>query len=218
MTSSFAPTRLHGYPDIQHYQEAPIGTAMNTGPAPLLSVIVPTRNESGNIPALVARLCRPLRLMFRMRRMPAADVDDLVQETLLVVLRRLRRELPDDPNGVQAFAEATARNLSIGEVRKRMRREELLKMAGETLSPAPELPPERAWSASETARLVRQSVEQLGQPRDQLVLREHYLNGVDKASLCDRHGMSSAHFDRILFNARKRLRQLLRLRGVGEAP
>lgn len=36
MTSSFAPTRLHGYPDIQHYQEAPIGAAMNTGPAPLL--------------------------------------------------------------------------------------------------------------------------------------------------------------------------------------
>ena len=168
--------------------------------------------------ALVARLCRPLRLMFRMRRTPAADVDDLVQETLLVVLRRLRRELPDDPNGVQAFAEATARNLSIGEVRKRMRREELLKMAGETLSPAPQLPPEPAWSASETARLVRQSVAQLGQPRDQMVLREHYLDGVDKASLCDRHGVSSAHFDRILFNARKRLRKLLRLRGIAEAP
>ncbi|MBK9945074.1 MAG: glycosyltransferase [Kouleothrix sp.] len=60
MTSSFAPTRLHGYPDIQHYQEAPIGAAMNTGPAPLLSVIVPTRNESGNIPALVARLSAAL--------------------------------------------------------------------------------------------------------------------------------------------------------------
>ncbi|MBL8246231.1 MAG: sigma-70 family RNA polymerase sigma factor [Rhodanobacteraceae bacterium] len=163
-------------------------------------------------------MSRPLRLMFRMRRTPAADVDDLVQETLLVVLRRLRRELPDDPNGVQAFAEATARNLSIGEVRKRTRREELLKMAGETLSPAPELPPEPAWSASETARLVRQSLEQLGQPRDQMILREHYFNGIDKASLCARHGMSSAHFDRILFNARKRLRKLLRLRGIAEAP
>ena len=167
---------------------------------------------------LVARLCRPLRLMFRMRRTPAADVDDLVQETLLVVLRRLRAEALADQDSVQAFAEATARNLEIGEVRKRIRREDLLQQSGELLHPVPELPPDRAWSAAEVAVMVQQSVAQLGQPRDRLVLREHYFNQVDKSTLCERLGMNSAHFDRILFNARERLRRMLQRRGIEELP
>jgi len=167
---------------------------------------------------LVRRLTRPLRMMFRMRRVPAVEIDDLVQETLMIVLRRLRSEGLQDLEALQAFTEATAMNVMIGEFRKQSRRQELLDKHGEMLEPAPELPPEHVLTHHELTGAVRQSVSELKQARDQQLLREYYLNDIDKPQLCAQMSVSAAHFDRILFNARERLRALLSRRGVQELP
>lgn len=124
-------------------------------------------------------------------------------------MRRLRSGELADIEAVQAFTEATAKNVMLGEFRKQSRRQELLDQHGGTLEPFPELPPERVFADREVARAIRQSVSQLKQPRDQQLLREHYLNDVDKPRLCEQMAVSAAHFDRILFNARERLRALL---------
>lgn len=164
---------------------------------------------------LVARLTRPLRLVFRVRRVSSAEVDDLVQETLIIVLKRLRSSALNEADGVQAFSEATARNVWLAQCRKAGRREDLLRRQEDSLEPAMELPPEQRCSREEARRLVQESVADLSQSRDRELLREHYLNEVDKEALCARLGLSAAHFDRTLYNARERLRKLLRRRGMG---
>ena len=56
-----------------------------------------------------------------LRRRTGGDrglLQDLVQETLLIVLQRLRGEGVDDPQRLAAFAAQTARNLAIASLRK----------------------------------------------------------------------------------------------------
>src|SRR4051812_28895408 len=56
-----------------------------------------------------------------LRRRTGGDIgllQDLVQETLLVVIQRLRGPGIDDPQKIAAFAAQTARNLAIASLRK----------------------------------------------------------------------------------------------------
>src|SRR5262245_63544108 len=56
-----------------------------------------------------------------LRRRTGGDhglLQDLVQETLLIVLQRLRGDGIDDPHRLAAFAAQTARNLAIASLRK----------------------------------------------------------------------------------------------------
>src|SRR4051812_30586149 len=51
------------------------------------------------------------------------DAEDLTQETLHVVVERVRARTIDDPRKVFAFATATARNLALNAARKMLRQQ-----------------------------------------------------------------------------------------------
>src|SRR5678816_712307 len=51
------------------------------------------------------------------------DAEDLTQETLQVVVERVRARTIDDPRKVFAFAAATARNLALNAARKVLRQQ-----------------------------------------------------------------------------------------------
>lgn len=173
------------------------------------SIAGDTRTEQ----ALAQRLYRPLHQMLRVRRVPAADCDDLVQETLLIVLARFRNQALDPIEDVDAFACATCRNLLIGQWRK-SGRQESLNAERESLQVVVGKVPEQALGHEQMATLVRESVSHMSQPRDREILLQHYLHDQDKSELCQRFQLTSAHFDRILYNARQRLRTLLLRAGV----
>lgn len=68
---------------------------------------------------LIARLQSGLRLVAN--RATGGDLElsrDVCQETLVILLRRLRTTGLDDPSGLEAFAAQTARNLVIAARRK----------------------------------------------------------------------------------------------------
>src|SRR5690349_193294 len=68
-----------------------------------------------------------------LRRRTGGDyglLQDLVQETLLIVIQRLRGEGIDDPQKLAAFAAQTARNLAIASLRKAERQSEMPIRAG----------------------------------------------------------------------------------------
>jgi RNA polymerase sigma factor (sigma-70 family) len=158
---------------------------------------------------LIARLTAPLRLMLRVQRVPIEDRDDLLQEGLIILLKRLRAKPLQDAENVEAFMEATIRNLRIGDWRRQDRRQQLLDANAHEVEAPMELPPEVKLEAKVTSQLVRQAVSNLRQVRDQQLIREHYLKEVSKPELCLRLKVTEAHFDRILFNARTRLKSLL---------
>jgi len=167
---------------------------------------------------LVERYSRGL--LYLLRRLAPELAEDLHQETFRIVLERLRRRELDDPAGLAGFLRGTARNLVIAERRKNARRrteadEEELAQA---VHPAPgQL---SAVLLDEEAETVRQLIRELPTERDRQLLLRFYVTEEDKESLCADLGLDSLHFNRVLFRARQRFKELLleRRRKAGWSP
>ena len=114
------------------------------------------------------------------------DAEDLTQETLHIVVERVRARSIDDPRKVFAFAAATARNLALNAARKMLRQQTVVD--------------------SELVDELAQNLEM-----EQLLMR-FYLDGTDKQQLCHELGLSPKHFDRVLMRARSRLRTIIERR------
>src|ERR1700741_2050618 len=113
------------------------------------------------------------------------DAEDLTQETLQIVVERVRARTIDDPRKVFAFAAATARNLALNQARKVLRQQTVV-----------------------DSELVDEPPTQ----RDRQLLVRFYLDGTDKQQLCRELGLSPKHFDRVLMRARSRLRTIIERR------
>jgi RNA polymerase sigma-70 factor, ECF subfamily len=143
------------------------------------------------------------------------DVEDLTQETLHIVVERVRARTIDDPRKVFAFAAATARNLALNQARKVLRQQTVvdselvdelaqnLEMEQNDLSDADD---------RHLAQAVMTLLDELPTQRDRQVLVRFYLDGIDKQQLCHELGLSPKHFDRVLMRARTRLRTIIERR------
>jgi len=56
---------------------------------------------------------------------------------------------------------------------------------------------------------VSQLLDELSIERDKDILRSFYLEEQEKQAICERLNLTSAHFDRVLFRARNRLKELI---------
>ncbi|HET9863021.1 MAG TPA: sigma-70 family RNA polymerase sigma factor [Steroidobacteraceae bacterium] len=143
------------------------------------------------------------------------DADDLTQETLQIVVERVRARTIDDPRKVFAFAAATARNLALNQARKVLRQQTVVdsELVDEL---AQNLEMEQNDVSDSDDRQLAQAVmtllEELPTQRDRMVLVRFYLDGVDKQQLCREFGLSPKHFDRVLMRARTRLRSIIERR------
>jgi RNA polymerase sigma-70 factor (ECF subfamily) len=143
------------------------------------------------------------------------DCEDLTQETLQVVVERVRARSIDDPAKVFAFAASTARNLALNAARKMLRQQTVVDsdLVDEL---AQNLEMEQSdLSESDDRHLAQAVVEMLGElptPRDRQLLMRFYIDGIDKQQLCAELGLSPKHFDRVLMRARSRLRTIVERR------
>jgi RNA polymerase sigma factor (sigma-70 family) len=143
------------------------------------------------------------------------DAEDLTQETLHIVIERVRARTIDDPRKVFAFAAATARNLALNAARKVLRQQtvvdsELVDELAQNIEMS-----QGDLSDSDDRQLAEAVVsllEELPTERDRQVLMRFYLDGVDKQQLCREVGLSPKHFDRVLMRARSRLRTIIERR------
>jgi RNA polymerase sigma-70 factor, ECF subfamily len=143
------------------------------------------------------------------------DAEDLTQETLQVVVERVRSRTIDDPRKVFAFAAATARNLALNAARKVLRQQTVVdsELVDEI---AQNLEMEQNELSDSDDRHLAQAVmtllDELPTARDRQVLVRFYLEGADKQTLCREFGLSPKHFDRVLMRARTRLRTIVERR------
>ncbi len=150
-----------------------------------------------------------LWMILRRRGCSAAEADDLVQETLLVSLRRVREGSLDHPERFDGFLYVTALNLQRTHSRTERRQamgslddedEEHLHGSSDPLA---------EFDMAQRNQMLQSVLASLSQPRDRKLLRRHYLEEADKLETCEILGLDSAHYDRVLFRARQRLRKLL---------
>ncbi len=143
-------------------------------------------------------------------------MQDLVQETLLVVIQRLRGDGIEDPEKLAAFAAQTARNLAIASLRKTERQRTDVDSEATERNADTSRGVEAIAEDFEAALAVRALLRELPQPRDRLMLKRFYLEDHDKDIICKEMQLSEAAFNQALSRARRRFRQILEERGFAK--
>lgn len=175
------------------------------------------RIHEGDVSAeseLVRQFEPGLRVLLRRRTGgDHALVQDLVQETLIIVIQRLRGPGIEEPQKLAAFAAQTARNLAIASLRKSERQKTDVDGEATERRADPMGDVETRAADVEAALAVRALLRELPQPRDRLMLKRFYLDDDDKALICADLQISEAAFNQALSRARRRFRQILEERG-----
>jgi RNA polymerase sigma-70 factor (ECF subfamily) len=158
---------------------------------------------------LIERFSRGVMAMLRQR---TADWDlaaDIHQDTFVVVLQRLRNGELQHPERLSAFIRQTAINLHLAGLRKDKRRN--TEPDSEKIALAADLAagPLARLEASQRRGLLKTLIEGLRVDRDRQLLDRYYLNEHSKQEICADLELESAHFDRVLHRARKRLGELV---------
>jgi RNA polymerase sigma-70 factor (ECF subfamily) len=134
---------------------------------------------------------------------------DLCQEAFCITLERLRQQTLNDPDKLPAFLHSTALNLYIAEIRKADRRKtfsdhELLNGVVDATQNQ-----YRALARERSGEAVRRLIAAMDNSRDRSLLYQYYIEEHDKIQVCADLGLSHRHFDKVLFRARQRFKELL---------
>jgi RNA polymerase sigma-70 factor (ECF subfamily) len=162
---------------------------------------------------LLERLKPGLRLVLASRCADKEQIADLCQDTLIIVLNRLRSRALDDASRVAAFAAQTARQLAFDARRRAaVRKTTADTPAVEAVSL--EADPDDSVDQASVSSLVRQLLTELSGDRDREILRRFYLLEQEKADICRSLSLAPGTFDQLIFRARARMKALLKMRGI----
>lgn len=157
---------------------------------------------------LFARFGRSVRLLLLKRTGNPQLASDLCQDTFVVMLRKLRAGELKDPDRLAGFISRTAVNISIQHFRKEKRY--LYSASGIIRQQVAHCDNKGQRLDNETSRVMLEDIlEQLAVSRDREILRRFYLNENDKEAICRDLQLSSVHFDRVLYRAKHRMRELI---------
>ncbi len=156
---------------------------------------------------LIERYSRGVKVILRNAGADASAVDDLHQETFRIALEKIRLGGLRDAAGLSGFMASLARNLATDHFR-RGKRPAISDPATLESVQSPELGALDRIVAGEQARCVRQVLEELSTERDREILRRFYLSSEAKEKICEDWGLSSLQFNRVLYRARERYREL----------
>jgi RNA polymerase sigma-70 factor (ECF subfamily) len=162
----------------------------------------------------VRRYQRGLIYLLRRRTGDQQLALDLAQETFRIAIEKLRRSPIDQVERVAGFLRGTALNLMSAEVRKHTRRATTADSdVVDTI--ADDVPgPFEHVSSEQVQRVVRKLLDELPVQRDREILIRTYLEDQDKGLICEALGVDSAHYNRVLFRAKQRFRELLESAGA----
>jgi RNA polymerase sigma-70 factor (ECF subfamily) len=158
---------------------------------------------------LVRRYQRGLIYLLQRRTRDPQLALDLAQDTFRIAIEKLRLSPIEQVERVRGYLRGTALNLATADVRKHTRRgttadsDAVDGAADDTAGPFDHV------SGEQVKRLVRKLLDELPVPRDREILIRTYLEEHDKSAICEALGVDSAHYNRVLFRAKERFRELL---------
>lgn len=159
---------------------------------------------------LVERFSRGLRLMLRRLTPDPSVAEDVYQETFQLTVEKARRGEIHQPERLAGFLRSMARNLLIADRRKAARYTGLGdgEEAVDQLRPPEPEPQLLQVLRDEEAQHVRALLAGLRHDRDRELLLRFYLSDDSKQAICGDLGVDPQRFNRVLFRARQRLREL----------
>lgn len=157
---------------------------------------------------LVERYGRGVALVLDRQTTGQPESEDLYQETFRLAIVKLRRGELREASRLPGFLAAIARNLAIEHYRKRNRRQTEPDSEAAEATPWVGANPLDACLASEQAILVRRLLGELRNDRDREILARFYIAEEDKERICADLALDSQQFNRVLYRARQRYREL----------
>ena len=158
---------------------------------------------------LVRRYQRGLIHVLKRRTRDPQLALDLAQETFRIAIEKLRKSPIEQVDRVAGYLRGTALNLASADVRKSTRRATRADSDAVDAAADDAAGPFDHASAEQVQRLVRKLLDELGVPRDREILVRTYLDDEDKSSICEALGVDSTHYNRVIFRAKQRFRELL---------
>jgi RNA polymerase sigma-70 factor (ECF subfamily) len=158
---------------------------------------------------LVRRYQRGLIFLLKRRTRDPQLALDLTQETFRIAIEKLRQSPIEQVERVAAYLRGTAVNLAMADVRKHVRRGTTADSDAVDAAAADTAGPFENVSSEQVQRLVRKLLDELPVPRDREILIKTYLEDQDKSAICEALGVDAAHYNRVLFRAKQRFRELL---------
>ncbi len=175
------------------------------------SVLLSERIHAGDRSAeteLVQQFLRPTLFMLQYRCKNPAQAEDLAQDAMAIVISHLRKSPLENPGALPKYIRQIAMNLFIGEYRKQQRQQTSADQTTIEQAVAEQASSYDSVVQQQRASAVRRVLAELPKQRDRQILRLFYLAEQDKDEICKRLKLSSAHFDRVLYRAKQRLRKL----------
>jgi RNA polymerase sigma-70 factor (ECF subfamily) len=158
---------------------------------------------------LVRRYQRGLTYLLKRRTRDPQLALDLAQETFRIAIEKLRKSPIDQVERVVGYLRGTALNLMSADIRKNMRRATTADSDAVDAAADDAAGPFDHVSTEQVQRIVRKLLGELTVQRDREILVRTYLDDEDKSSICEALGVDSAHYNRVLFRAKQRFRELL---------
>lgn len=159
------------------------------------------RLDEAAFAAFHARTSRPLRAYVYRVLGHAADVDDIVQEAYL---RMLRADVPfDDEDHLRGYLYRVTSNLIVDRWRRRTHEQ------GEEMTHEPASPRPRYEEDAAVSKIFAEL-----KPRDRALLWLAYVEGESHEEIASSLGVARRGVKVMLFRARRRLRDLMQTRGL----
>lgn len=160
--------------------------------------------------AMVRRYGPGLLYLLKRRTRDPDLAQDLRQDTFRVAIEKLRGSPLDEPERLAAYLRGVALNLWIAHQRKQARRGTTADSdAVEAAADTGDGGPFENVSRAQVSDAVGVLLDELGTPRDREILQRVYLRDEDKEDICAALGVDATHFNRVLFRAKQRFRELL---------
>ena len=163
---------------------------------------------------MIERYSRGLRFLLRRRTRDDEIAEDLLQDTWAVALQRLRGPSLEEPERLAGFLSGVGRHLALNYSRKNSRQKTTPHSDFIESIPDDESSPMAQASRAEVCGHVRRLLQELGQERDREILNRFYVREQDKATICHVLDVDDSHFNRVLYRARQRLRDLVLREGA----
>lgn len=180
------------------------------------------RGERAAEAEMIRRYERGLLYLLKRRTGDTELALDLRQDTFRIAIEKLRASPLNEPERLTAYLRGVALNLAIAHQRKSARRATTADSDAVEAAADHRKGPFDDVSGEQLQHAVHQLLDELRTPRDREILTRLYIQDEDKESICLSLGVDSTHFNRVLFRAKQRFRDLLlraeqkdRLRLVG---
>jgi RNA polymerase sigma-70 factor (ECF subfamily) len=159
--------------------------------------------------ALIRRYGPGLLYLLKRRTRDPELALDLRQDTFRIAIEKLRNASLEEPERLAAYLRGVALNLWLGQRRKDTRRATTADSEAVELVADEGAGPFDNVSREQVRRAVGVLLSELGTARDREILTRLYLDDEDKEAICTALGVDSTHFNRVLFRAKQRFRELL---------